>query len=436
MSLQMQFALAWRNLWRNRRRSLVTIMSLAFGFAAVSLFAGYTSSVYMALSNAAIHGEMIGHLTINHVGWETEGKLHPEKYLLKVDEIDKIKTIINNRIPNAVIAPKMNTAGLLSNGKSSTIFIANGIAPYDFDALRGPFRSETGTQGIETKNSVYAAQGLAAVLGLKIGDSASILVSTIHGQANASDVDVKDTINTGNAATNDKLMILPLSMVQNLMDAEGRAELLTVLKSSNVSINRKYLSQDENIRFIYTTAAPTELESNSLKDILQSDFEKAGLNLEVRTWQQMSTYFRQVKGMFDMIFRLMLTVVLSIVVLSVANAMSMSVIERTREIGTLRAIGVRCRSVTTLFICEALLLVIIGLIVGLILSFITRFGVNLLDIRWIPPGNTMTLPIYIGVDLQRTAIAGVVLTLLAIVAAYIPARRAAHNSITESLGHV
>ena len=63
--------LAWRNLWRNRRRSAATILSLAFGFAAVALFAGYTSAVYVALSNAAIHAELIGHLTINRQGWQT-----------------------------------------------------------------------------------------------------------------------------------------------------------------------------------------------------------------------------------------------------------------------------------------------------------------------------------------------------------------------------
>jgi hypothetical protein len=78
--------LAWRNLWRNRRRSAATILSLAFGFAAVALFAGYTSAVYVALSNAAIHAELIGHLTINRQGWQTEGKLHPDKYLLTAGE--------------------------------------------------------------------------------------------------------------------------------------------------------------------------------------------------------------------------------------------------------------------------------------------------------------------------------------------------------------
>ena len=70
-----QLNLAWRNLWRNSRRSLVTIVSLAFGFSAVALFAGYTNSVYVGLANMSIHGELIGHLSINRRGWLVQGKL-------------------------------------------------------------------------------------------------------------------------------------------------------------------------------------------------------------------------------------------------------------------------------------------------------------------------------------------------------------------------
>lgn len=428
------FALAWRNLWRNRRRSLVTIVSLAFGFAAVALFAGYTSSVYVALSNAAIHGELIGHLTINRSGWQTEGKLHPDKYLLTDREIATVDELVAKRLPGATVVPKLGAAGLLSNGHSSTIFVANGIAPKDLNILRGPFRNAPGALLEDKPAGVTLAQGLADVLGFKMGDSASVLASTIHGQANASDVDISDTVNTGNVATNGMLMLMPLALAQNLMDAPGRAETLTVLLASGPVAAGK--TSDERMRNIYTMAAPSEQESGAMRDLLRSDFRRAGLNMEVRTWQEMSAFFRQVKGMYDMIFALMLTVVLSIVVLSIANAMSMAVVERTREIGTLRAIGMRRSGITALFVSEALLLVVVGILAGLLLTALTRFGVNAADIRYVPPGNTNSVPIYIGFDTARTVLAGAVLAVLAVLAAFFPARRAAHHSITESLGHV
>jgi putative ABC transport system permease protein len=429
-----QLALSWRNLWRNRRRSLVTGLSLAFGFAAVALFAGYTSAVYSALSNAAIHAELIGHLTINRQGWQTEGKLHPERYLLSSQEITKIRDLVLKRVPGASVVPKLSASGLLSNGHSSTIFVGTGIEPEDLDLLRGPFRNAPGALHKDRPDGVTLGQGLADVLGLKNGDGASVLASTIHGQANAADVEVSDAVNTGNLSTNDKLMFLPLSLVQSLLDAPQRAETLTLLLPAEPEAAN--LTPESRLRNMYTHAAPDERESGRMRDQLVQDLKQAGLDVEVRTWQEMSAFFRQVKTMYDMIFALMLSVVLAIVVLSIANAMSMAVVERTREIGTLRAMGLRRSGITRMFVYEALLLVLVGTLAGLVLTAATRYGVNAANIRYVPPGNTMSVPVYIGFDAARTALAAVVLAALAVLAAYFPARRAARHPITESLGHV
>ena len=73
--------LATRGLTRNRRRSLVTLLAIALGFASISLFAGYTHNVYDGLARQSIHGELLGHLTVSKRGMSTEGKLDPERYL-------------------------------------------------------------------------------------------------------------------------------------------------------------------------------------------------------------------------------------------------------------------------------------------------------------------------------------------------------------------
>lgn len=428
MNWRNRFHLAWRNLLRNRRRSTVTILSLACGFTAVALFAGYTHSTYMALSNAAIHGELIGHLTINRDGWETQGKLDPEKYLLSADDIARAGAIVEKRLPGSLLVPKLSVSGLLSNGRSSTVFVATGIAANQLTALRGPFGQASGALLEDKPNGVTLAQGLADVLGMNLGDSASMLSNTIHGQANAADADITDTVDTGNVSTNDKLMLMPLLMAQNLVDAPGRAQSLTLLLPPPAGA-----AQERNIA---ARAAPDEAETMALRDLLAADFKAAGLDLQVRTWQQMSAFFKQVKGMYDMIFALMLIVVLAIVALSIANAMSMAVVERTREIGTLRAIGLRRSGIISLFVSEALVLVLVGIASSLVLTWLIRYGVNGANIQFTPPGNTSSVPVYIGFDAARTAAAGVALTVLALIAALLPARRAAYQAVIESLGHV
>lgn len=424
-------SLAWRNLWRNRRRSMVTISSLTFGFAAIAIFAGYTHAIYAGLGNTAIYAEGVGHLVLNRVGWEVKGKLDPGKYLFTAAEVGKVNQIVHTVLPNAAVIPRLQLAGLLSNGVNSSIFIANGITPADQHRLLGPFKTRQGLLDDAKPMGGVVAEGLANMLGLTANSSASVLVSTVHGQANALDLDVMGIVNTGNIATNDKAVTMPLDMAQTLLDAPGRADYLTVL------LHRENDSQKKEVfRWAFESVPPANRDMEGLKSRLESGLKAAGLQVQVRTWQEMSVFYRQVKTMYDMIFTLILCVVVAIVVLSIANSVSMSVVERTREIGTLRAIGVRRHGVVTLFIYEVFILVFLGLLLGAVLMVLVRSGVNGSGITYVPPANTVAVPLYIGIDWLRSAVAALSITLLALLAAFVPAYKAAYRSIVESLGHV
>lgn len=436
-TLSSSLALAWRNLWRNRRRSLVTISSLAFGFAAITLFSGYVRATYNVLGNIAIHSEAIGHLQINKKGWNTEGKLQPGKYLLKPGEIAQIQDAVQRAYPDARAMPRLSAMGLLSNGQTSTIFVARGIQPEDLAAIRGPFRDLPGALTGQTPSGVTLGEGLADTLKLKVGDSGSILSSTIQGQANAADIDVTGTFNTSNALTNDKLIIMPLDMAQDLIDAKGRAEALTVMLPVAKPPTHK-ISWPEAVIMAYRQMPPQQEEVNQVRDRILHELAASGLSqeLEVAIWQEMSAFYSQARVLFDMIFSMMLVVVVAVVVLSIANAMGMAVVERTREIGTLRAIGLRQAGIRRMFVTEALLVVVLGILSGLVLATLTRHGVNAAEIMYVPPNNTQSVQVYIDFDLWRTVLAGFALATLAVIAAFLPARRAAAHPITESLGHV
>ncbi len=399
-----------RNLRRNARRSLTTLLSIAFGFAAVALFSGYTREVYRGLTEQAVHGELIGHLTLARRGMKLQGRLHPERYLLRPEEIARIEGIVREQCPQALIAPRLDLSGLASNGRVSTIFLADGVAAEDMKALRGP-RPGTGALSADAPQGVTMARGLATLLGLKDGDDASLLASTLHGQANAADATVINTYGTGNAGLEDKAMFVPLAMAQSLYDAPGRADRLTVL-------------------------LPDISRTDSARAQLGRAFQAAGLDLEISTWRELSVFYRQVKGMFDMIFSFILAIVLTIVVMSVANAMGMSVVERTREIGTLRAIGLRRAGVVRLFVTEALLLVGLGCLAGMALTLLVRAGVNAAGLSYIPPNATDRVLLLVGLDGARMLSTSGLLGLLGLVAAFFPARRAARRPVTESLAHV
>jgi putative ABC transport system permease protein len=428
------FTMAWRNLWRNRRRSLATIASIACGLAAIAVFGGYMRAIYNGLGNIAIHADLVGHLTLNKTGWLTQGRLHPARYMLDAQEIARLRTLAAEVAPGVHVVERMSAMGLMSNGHQSTIFLAGGLAPDGMRTLRGPFQNSPGLLRPDSTQGVTIAEGLAEILGLTEGSNASILVSTIHGQANAADVDIDAIINTGNLATNDKWVTMPLELAREQMDAIGYAESLTLLLPAAEQISVE--TDKEAELAMYNLRPPTEAQTESLRARLADACRRAGLDVEIYSWQEMSPFYTQVKSMFDMMFGLLLGVVLAIVALAIVNAMGMAVVERTREIGTLRAIGMRRSGVTRLFVTEAVLLVLVGLVAGLLLTWLVRLGVNALDIRYIPPSHSRPVQLYVGFDALRTALAAGALAVLATVAAFIPARRAARNPIIASLGHV
>lgn len=400
-----------RNLQRNYRRSLVTASSIALGFAAAALFARYTQIIYRGLSEQAIYGELLDHLTITKKGLATEGRLYPEQYLFNRDVTEKISSIVHSTLADIYIAPRLHLNGLISNGRASTIFIAEGIAPRDMELLRGPRSRMSGALEQSKPTGITVAADLAGMLGLKEGSSAALMLNTLHNQTNALDVVIADRFSTGNAATNDKFMYLPLKLTQTLYEPEQSADRLTLLGQGRAS------TEADRVR-------------------LAAEFKRAGLEVDIQTWQELSAFYRQVKAMFNMIFGFLLVIVLSIVVMSIANAMNVNVVERTKEIGTLRAIGMQRSGVIRLFVTEALLLVIGGCVLGLVLALLVRWGVNAADLSYQPPNATESVPLLIGVDIGKTLVAVCLLSVLSLISAFFPARCAAHQPVVDSLGHV
>ena len=416
------FKLALRGLTRNRRRSLVTLMAIALGFAAIALFAGYTHNVFEGIAQQSIHGELLGHLTLSKRGMRLEGKLDPERYTLTASEVDQLSKLLMAEPHVKMVAPRLAFGGLISNGRASTIFIAEAIEPAAMERLQEGAFSTAGEESGMFDNQkkrldpahddvVELSEGLVDILHLQENGLAAVLVNTLSGQANALDVTVGHKFNTGNAGSNDKFAYVTLALARNLLDAEGRADRLTILLDD--------VNQTEAVR-------------QSLLPKLRA----AGFDMEIMTWQELSDFYNQVRGMFDMIFGFIFMIVLTVVLMSVANSMGMTVVERTREIGTLRAIGLKRWGVVRLFTTESMLLTVIGCSVGLLITLAVRWGINVAGISYTPPSSASPVPLMVDLDVGRVVFTFVLMAVVGTLAAYLPARRAAKKPIIDALGHV
>jgi putative ABC transport system permease protein len=125
-----------------------------------------------------------------------------------------------------------------------------------------------------------------------------------------------------------------------------------------------------------------------------------------------------------------------IAVISTINTMGMTIIERTKEIGTLRALGLKFRGVSVLFVLEGAFLGVLGSIVGIIIHTCIWYIISVYPFHYIPPG--FSEPVAMKVDMVPQALFVLMASfiLLSMVSAIIPARRAARKNIVDALGHV
>ncbi len=406
--------IALGNILKNRRRSMVTIMAVALGFAAVSLFRGYIHNTYEGLRNSAIRGEGIGHLTIYKKGWHLKGKLDPGKYMFTGDEIKKITGLVEDDDDVILATPQLRISGLVSNGRVSTIFLASGVIPEDEKTIKGAwtaFRPVTGERLSEKKEyGVEMAVDLAAMLGLDPGSDAVVMATTPDGQMNALDIQVSGIFDSGTEATNDKYMRVPFSFAQSLYDTEKADRIVVLLDGWQ--------------------------KTEATRTRLLEKLANAGHSCEIKTWNEISLFYSKVRGMFDMIFMFIFSIVFVVITMSVINTMGMAVLERTREIGTLRAIGVKRSGISRLFAIEGALLGVLGTAAGAVLNVIVWAIVRSAEMSYVPPGNSSSVPLVVDLLPRAMLVLALFLIVLSLLAAILPARRAARLNVVDALGHV
>lgn len=413
------FRIAYRNIFKNSRRSLFTIAAIAFGFASVNVFYGFTNYIYLSLEDAYIYLRAQGHITIFKRGFLEEGAIDPVRYLISEEEAASLRGILDDDPRVLVVTTQLSINGLASNGRASTVFVASGRIPSDVRRIRAYARSLDGTVQLfegqpledELDYGVGLSAGLAELLGLSIGSEELIMVApTVHGTMNALDGQVLQTFVPPSEDLGDKIAVLTLSYAQALYDTNNVDRFTVLLKDD----------------------ADTDAVVASLRESLGEQ----GLDLEVKPWTELATFYVKTRQMFEVIFLFIFIIVFVIVVMSIINTMGMAVMERIREFGTLRALGLRRWGVMKLVAIESGMLTFFGSVFGLSITLLSWLAVEVTDPMWIPPQLAQEIPLHIRPEPGMMLASFVFLAVLAVFVSLLPARRAARLNIVEALGHV
>ncbi|MBS0306327.1 MAG: ABC transporter permease [Proteobacteria bacterium] len=465
--------LAVRNLLRNRRRSLATLLALAIGSTAILLFAGFSANIKLTMETT--HVRTGGHLQIQHRDLRTYGSGDPTSYGIAeapsiIEAIARDETL---RDLVLVATPMLQFGGIAGNysaGVSQTILGIGLVAAdqskmrewnaYNIPILATPL-GLTGTPA----DSAVIGTGLARILQLceplniagcsrpeakKAQESGVRIPDDIAGLSAQETVSQAGESGAGDARGGSQIEIL----VSNARGAPNVASLNVVhtdtqpIKALDDVYVALHLPQAQ--RLIYGAASPKVTAiALQLRRSDQMSAAIARLNVKLSDWAAgqpllvldfatLNPFYVQTIRLFDTIFAFILALIGGIVLFTVNNTMNTAVVERTVEIGTLRAIGLRRGGIRGLFVAEAMLLGLAGGVFGIASALIAAFVVNHLGLEWLPPGNAGAMPLVLRVWGEWTTIVWTTagLVVIALLSAWWPAYRAARLNVVDALRHV
>ncbi|MDL4914589.1 MAG: ABC transporter permease [Enterobacterales bacterium endosymbiont of Blomia tropicalis] len=400
---------AFLNLFRHKRRSFSTIAAIMLGGISIFLYGGFIDYSFWILKEQTIRTN-IGHVQIyNQNYFETSNK---NKSL--INDYRSLKKAILNEPELArsisTLSGQLEFTGVISQYESETsgYFSALGVEPLPALKLGSFDKLITGSDLSRVKiNEITLGSGLAKTLNAHYGDWLDVLVVNTQGGQGALSMQLRGVFESGIKDYDDVAMKIPLITAQRIMGTDSVSKILILLK---------------------------EEDTAAFSDRLRQFIAKHHLPLIVKDWKEVSLFYQQVEGLLTGIYFFIKLIVSLIVIFMISNSMTMNVIERTREITTLRAIGLKPLHVTRLFLLEGIFVGIIGAAGSLAVGYAVASVINLYGIAMPPsPGQSLGYTAFIKTDsIALNWITLVLPILTAAGASVLPALRASRLNISDA----
>jgi len=397
------FKLAYRNIGRNKTRSLLSALAVGIGMGLLLLMVSVLEGEMTGALQNTIRLQS-GHLQIRPASYE-ENKIslkwedlieNPEQVAAKIKSLSQV----------TVATPRLSASAILTVSDESKGVQILGIEPDS--AANQPFRDGMLSGEFikaDDREGILIGNILADKLKLDVNDKVNLLVTTSNGDVNEQSFTIRGIFTTRTPGYDESTIFMPLAKAQAITATENHASTIFVLLQN---------SEDAE-------AVAKALQSN---------------NYKILTWREQNQFIVQFEDYANAFFIVLYLIVLGITATVVTNTLVMAVFERTREIGILTAIGMKGRGIMAQFLAEAALLATGGVIGGLIIggavvAYFTVYGIYIGDY-----GITGVLfedHIYAHLTLANTINLAIVTYIITLVASLYPARLAARMEPVEAL---
>jgi putative ABC transport system permease protein len=409
--------IALRNLFRYKRRTLLTSLLITIGVLAVLLFSSITGA-FKSLMVGQITDSMLGHIQVHKRGYVASIDNLPLHMNLRPKEMETIEKVLDSLPEVEAYSPRIKFGGMFSNFEETTNVRLNGVDP-EKEILAAPLLPKRMLQGepgdtLLSPGEILVPELLAKGMKVKPGDTVVIVATNRDGSVNAQTLIVS-------------------GILEGISGPGGRDGYIHIKDARTILRIDKKEANEYALRLKNTD--DLDKVHAELSATFAGEVNKEGKpKYEIHTWEKLSPFYN-IARMIDVMTFFIKVMLIAIVLVSVMNVMIMAVFERIKEIGTIAAIGTRPGKILSLFLVEGLSLGILGSAIGTLLSLAAIFAlkVNPLSFDF---GRQEGLILSPTLDVNEIIIASLLVILVSALASLQPAIKASRMEPVAAMRQV
>ena len=409
--MNLYLRLAWRNIWRHRRRTVIIVLAMGLSLGMMMFYDGLMDGF-----NNAIAGNAVRVLGGNV-------QVHAEGYREKVDSnpllpLEDDMAIVNAALsqPHVIAASRrIQTGGLITNREGAFPMTIIGIDPEAEAPVSLIAEHIVDGRYVEAtdEDAVLIGKGLADSLALKVGDRVTMVGSDIHKQNRQRTMTVIGIYDIGIPSMEKATSYISLSEAQNWFELRGQ--------STEVQITLERVGTESALVAALTPQLP---------------------GYEVESWSNTYPELGNAVGRKNIVMDIFSIIIVMIAGIGILNLLLMAIYERTREIGLLGAMGLKPREIATTFILEGALMGVVGVLAGVAFGLITNLSLMQVGMdysQFAGVTDYMALisgKVYPTLGVSKLPMRAIIIFVIAALAALIPAIIASKREPSEALHHV
>ena len=405
--------LGLRNLTRQKRRNIITAMVIAYAFFAYLLMDSLMNGMEeMSFEN--IKDLETGNIQIVHSDYWEEREELPLENLVYLDQ--DVEESLKNINGLSGISPELRFVANLNNGIDELPILGLGMDPDRYQEVftTGEYLVD-GSMFSLGENKAVIGEKTAQLMDLKINDYITLLVRTKEDTFNTIDVEIAGIVNTTNPMVNSGTVFVPLDIAQQALNVENRVSLIAI------KVNPGY--------------------EESVTETLNQNFNRKDLKLKAYSWRESAETVIALSAAKKAGIGVILLVVLLIGIIGIINNVILSALERTEEIGMMKALGMKEMEIVSVFMVEATGIGIIGGLIGCLLGaigvgWLVKYG---FDLSYAGDMTNYGIPILnklYGVwNFSAFSFLFILGIIIALLSSIVPAYWAAHKDPVKAIYH-